>query len=183
MREARGELFDQLDADAICITTNGYIKASGENVMGRGCAGEAAKRWPMLPKVVGEMLALHGNVVRKLTAGRRGLGDGITLMGAPVPYHVVMFPVKPDRVVNAPANLVKHMVNRIRGYWAPGWAAKADLDIIARSAAHLAVLATTNHWTHVVIPRPGCGAGELLWTDVQPVLRAHLDDRFVIITR
>jgi hypothetical protein len=35
----------------------------------------------------------------------------------------------------------------------------------------------------VVLPRPGCGAGELDWTRfVRPALTALLDDRFVAIT-
>ena len=41
MKEIRGDLFTQ-EADTICITTNGFVKANGECVMGRGCAKQLA---------------------------------------------------------------------------------------------------------------------------------------------
>jgi hypothetical protein len=50
-------------ADAIVITTNGFVKRNGEAVMGRGCALEAAKKWPNLPKLLGEAILMNGNHV------------------------------------------------------------------------------------------------------------------------
>jgi len=79
MKEILGDLFEQKDADAICITTNGFIKRNGEAVMGRGCAREADERWKCA-KEVGDILKEYGNNVHILRHG--------------IPHTVVIFPVK-----------------------------------------------------------------------------------------
>jgi hypothetical protein len=63
------------------------------------------------------------------------------------------------------------------------WWEKADLDLIQRSAQQ------TVHWenqqdlpTTILLPRPGCGNGNLQWSDVKKVLEPILDDRFYIIS-
>jgi hypothetical protein len=58
-----------------------------------------------------------------------------------------------------------------------------DLRLIARSARELRALADLNGWQQVVVPRPGCGGGGLLWRDVKPFLAAELDARFIIISQ
>jgi O-acetyl-ADP-ribose deacetylase (regulator of RNase III) len=57
-----------------------------------------------------------------------------------------------------------------------------DLRLIARSALELSALATSEGWTTVALPRPGCGGGGLAWSEVRPVIAPLLDDRFVIVT-
>ena len=37
-------------------------------------------------------------------------------------------------------------------------------------------------YERIVIPRPGCGAGERSWASIQEVLKPILDDRFFVIT-
>ena len=37
-------------------------------------------------------------------------------------------------------------------------------------------------WSKVLIPRPGCGYGELNWQDIKPLLESILDDRFISVT-
>jgi len=64
----------------------------------------------------------------------------------------------------------------------PGFLAKADLDIIVKSAKELVKLTDDEGYKSVVLPRPGCGAGELKWEDVKPHLEEIFDDRFFIIT-
>jgi hypothetical protein len=54
-------------ADVRVITTNGTVKKNGECVMGRGCALEAAKKLPGLPKVLGDLIKKNGNVPQRLT--------------------------------------------------------------------------------------------------------------------
>ena len=44
------------------ITTNGFVKNNGCAVMGRGCAKEAAQRYPNLPSLLGQALR-YGNQV------------------------------------------------------------------------------------------------------------------------
>ena len=61
-------------------------------------------------------------------------------------------------------------------------ATKQDIEIIKQSAYQLVELADSNPWNTIVLPRPGCGAGELSWEQVEPVLANILDDRFKVIT-
>ena len=68
MKEIKGDLWDYYynvkHRDTyVCITTNGFIKKDGSAVMGKGCAAEAAKRFPDLPYVLGKHIRENGNVV------------------------------------------------------------------------------------------------------------------------
>lgn len=67
---------------------------------------------------------------------------------------------------------VKHVYNE-----------RADLELIARSAAELVALTEKEGWTAVVLPRPGCNNGRRSWvTEVRPILLPVLDDRFTVVT-
>lgn len=46
-----------------CITTNGFVKRNGACVMGRGCAREAAEKYPRLPFELGYKIQTKGNNV------------------------------------------------------------------------------------------------------------------------
>lgn len=62
MFEQRGNLWSyHNEGHWICITTNGFVKKNGECVMGRGCAKEAAERYPELPKLLGQQIKKLGN--------------------------------------------------------------------------------------------------------------------------
>lgn len=50
-------------ADFRVITTNGSVRKDGCAVLGRGCAREAATKFPALPRMLGEMLQRSGNRV------------------------------------------------------------------------------------------------------------------------
>lgn len=63
MIEIYGNLWDYCNNDhVICITTNGFVKANGCGVMGRGCALEATKKFPGITKVLGSCIRKNGNV-------------------------------------------------------------------------------------------------------------------------
>jgi O-acetyl-ADP-ribose deacetylase (regulator of RNase III) len=62
MLEAKADLWEY-PAEYRVITTNGFVKDDGKAVMGRGCAKEAAKKYPRLPKWLGIVLLNHGNHV------------------------------------------------------------------------------------------------------------------------
>lgn len=62
MIKTRGNIWTY-NADWIIITTNGFIKKNGEAVMGRGVAYQAKKKFPELPKMLGDYLKSKGNHV------------------------------------------------------------------------------------------------------------------------
>ncbi len=169
MKTIIGNLWDQQGADALVITTNGFVKANGECVMGRGCAKEAVERFPGISKHLGALLGVHGNRVLRLVS-----------KSCP---HIVSFPVKPVSEPYDGTNAVAHMAKTfVEGQMVPGWACKARIEIILRSAHELVAMTDKFGWQRVVLPYPGCGAGELSWDDVGPLLAAILDDRFEAIT-
>jgi len=167
MQEIVGDLFSHNadGPDAICITTNGCVSSQGALTMGRGCAGEAKARWPGIQMTAGEMVKNQGNNVFLLTVVDREVNDGaIQLpkrMGWPalvVPYHILTFPTKHH------------------------WKDPSDIKLIDKSCQQVRRLADEMTLRSVVIPRPGCGLGQLTWDEVRPVCEKYLDDRFFIIT-
>lgn len=82
MIEIFGDLWT-VRAEARCITTNGVVNASGRAVMGRGCAREAAERFPGLALSFGRLLRLNGNHVLLLDT----LPDGSMLFSFPVKHR------------------------------------------------------------------------------------------------
>jgi hypothetical protein len=63
VRELVGELWTYHGRVPVGITTNGLITRAGLAVMGRGCAAEAARRWPALRRELGARLRHGGNHV------------------------------------------------------------------------------------------------------------------------
>lgn len=134
--EQGSDLWEQ-EADALVITTNGFVKKNGRAVMGRGVALQAAQRWPDLPSELGALIRERGNHVMDLKrvglvrTNEETLGGWITTL--------VSFPVKQN------------------------WWEVARPDLIVRSAKELVAMADRFGWKNVAMPRPGCGNGQLLW--------------------
>jgi hypothetical protein len=169
MIEVYGNLWDYT-SDARVITTNGFIKHDGSCVMGRGCAKEAATRYPQFPSVLGARIKQNGNVVMGFTFGNDEL---------------ITFPVKGvgEKCCPNKSNVVSHMQKQFKAdQWVPGWALKANMGIIRHSCEQLMHYVHNHNYSRVVMPRPGCGAGELLWSEVKMVLESYLDDRIHVIT-
>lgn len=144
MIEVTGDLWI-FPADLRVITTNGFVKKNGEAVMGRGCAKEAALKWPDLPLKLGYSITQSGNHVFYLIE------------------ELCSFPVKHN------------------------WWEKADKELIERSARELLDFidyraAFDQPFKSILLPRPGCGNGQLDWKDVKPIIEPILDDRFYVIT-
>ena len=168
MREAKGNMLD-MDCDALVITTNGFVKSNGECVMGRGIAKQISQALPWIAGELGNKLNTLGNVPHVL-----GQHNNVDL---------VSFPVKPRSVKFDGSNAVGHALSRFRvGESVPGFYAKADPQLIVESARKLVQLTDQMNWKTVLVPRFGCGAGELSWTDIRPLVEPILDDRFIACT-
>lgn len=171
MQEIRGNLWNPpIKFDAICITTNGFVKTNGEAVMGRGCAKEAASKYPGLSKLLGDQILKSGNQVYVFER---------------LSFKLISFPVKCVEAICLPdkSNVVKHMQSKFMpGNTVPGWACKADNKIICKSAQELVRIVNACNLKSIILPRPGCGAGELEWNCIRKLLSSVLDDRFHCIT-
>jgi hypothetical protein len=155
MIEQYGNIW-QLKGDAICITTNGFVKKNGEAVMGAGIAKEAAKQFPHLPKLLGNTIKVRGN---HLAVFFNEISHYNGEEGAISNQDIVSFPVKHN------------------------WFEKADMELIRRSARELMKWADQlPHWERVLLPRPGCGNGKLDWSDVKREIEPILDDRISVVT-
>lgn len=143
MIDVTGDLWTY-PADFRVITTNGTIKGTRHAVLGRGCAREAAQRYPRLAGLLGRRIAQRGNIVHFFSDLE--LGDRVGLFTFPV----------------------KHQ-----------WYEKADPALIAQSVAQFAgqLLPSATY----VMPRPGCGNGQLFYSDVRPLL-LDLPDNVHVIT-
>lgn len=62
------------------------------------------------------------------------------------------------------------------------WREKADLKLIRKSTLALEKLAKNSPDYVFVLPRPGCGNGQLRWRDVKPLL-VDLPDNVLVIHR
>jgi hypothetical protein len=59
---------------------------------------------------------------------------------------------------------------------------KADKELIINSSLELARIAADNTWDIFLLPRPGCGNGQLKWTEVKPLIEHILPDNVWVIT-
>ena len=85
-------------ADFRVITTNGSLKKDGSAVMGRGCAREAALKYPKLPKLLGAALRRRGNRVHFFAREETGAPEG--LFTFPV-KHLWMEPADPTLIMES----------------------------------------------------------------------------------
>lgn len=131
--------------DVLCLTTNGFVKANGQCVMGRGIALEATHKYPNIQTRLGDLIRTHGNRCFRL-------------------YHDT------NLNVDIVSFVVKH-----------NWWENADIALIRKSCIEVTEMADKFGWKSILIPRPGCGNGHLSYSDVEPILKELLDDRFAIV--
>lgn len=62
------------------------------------------------------------------------------------------------------------------------WKCDADIQLIKRSAQELVTLLKDNPAKRVLLTRPGCGNGNLQWSDVKIVVQdIFTDNKFIIV--
>lgn len=64
------------------------------------------------------------------------------------------------------------------------WKQNSNLNLIEQSAKELVKLMNNSNFslcTRILLPRPGCSNGNLKWKDVKPILKRHLDSRFIVV--
>lgn len=61
------------------------------------------------------------------------------------------------------------------------WKEKADLDLIIKSSQYMMDEADRFRAESILLPKPGCGNGQLDWEVIKILLKDILDDRFTII--
>jgi hypothetical protein len=176
--------------DAILIPTNGFVTKKGEAVMGRGVAFQAKSRYPEIVTRLGKLLTLNRTRTKRDPQGLEPWNIPYLLISTYLEGKhrlcLFSFPVKP--VIVWSDNINTHIITRYRntqpGLSIPGWQAKADIRLIKRSAKIIRQLVDSNVGLNkLLVPKPGCGNGELEWKTVFSVLEEFFDDRFVIINR
>lgn len=64
------------------------------------------------------------------------------------------------------------------------WRDKSSITLIKRSAELIINLCERNNVSKCFLVPPGCGHGGLDWlTEVEPILKGILDDRFIVVIR
>ena len=162
-------IFDNIGkCSGICITTNGFVKSNGRCVMGRGIALSARDTFKNIDLELGKLIYKHGNICQPIRF----------IKGT----YLIAFPVKTvGEIMSEDTLLVSHHIGRFRpGDFVPGFALKADLKTIERSATQLMNMVNTYSWNKVLMTKPGCFNGGLDWDVVKPVLDTILDERVEI---
>jgi hypothetical protein len=161
-------------ADALCITTNGSLKAGGELVMGRGIALDAAQRFPGMALHLGRQVRQNGNKTQVVMGTTVPMGT---------PTALVALPTKPGDVrVKTTEEVMPQFRSQVRsGQMVQGWKMFSTLPLITRSLTELNQLADEHKWQSIVLPPPGAGNGGLDLNMVVGLCKEMLDDRFTMV--
>ncbi len=167
MKEIKKDLFECIydpGVDAICITTNAnYSPVSGLACMGGGCAYEAARRWPEVPKRLGMLL--------------KKFGSNIPFVIGAVDQEGAHMELRPTLVRDKQYKCLIFSFPTINNL-----GTGANLQLIKQSATIMADYATQMELKGIVIGRPGAGIGGLQWSEVRDAIAPILDDRFTIVS-
>lgn len=154
MFTAKQNLWD-CHAELTCVTTNGTVMKDGRLCMGGGSAGEAARYFPGIDKVLGEEVTRIGNHVIHLDF------PIMSKLVGPYPLDIPNLASFPTKV-------------EVTDQY-------SDLILIQQSCEELVKLVDVYDYKKIAIPAPGIGIGGLKWELVKPVLEDYLDDRFKIV--
>lgn len=106
MKETNGDLFALAKGGVLVVTTNGFVKKSGEAVMGRGCAKQLADAWPPVKTILGTHIHQKGNTVAVLL-GAGEIKDSTY-------KAVVSFPVKHNWWEQADLSLIEASAKQLK---------------------------------------------------------------------
>src|SRR5690349_5902410 len=135
-------------ADIRVVPTNGTYRRDGRAVMGAGVAKQCVERYPGIDRELGTMLRVHGSKTR------------IIYKYADEWEFIVAFPTKEYFKNNSDLLLIEHSAHQLVKL-VDEW----EKDYCCKPAG-------------VVMPRVGCGCGQLDWqSQVKPRLSTILDDR------
>lgn len=166
MKEIKKDLFECIsdqDVDAICITTNGHYTKGGLAVMGGGCAGEAAKRWPEVPRRLGKMLKTFMSNIPYVIGAVNENGDHLELTKELMDQRQYKCLIFSFPTIN----------NLVDG---------SNIQLIKQSATIMMDYANRYTLKQIILGRPGVGIGGLMWSDVKPEIEKILDDRFIVVS-
>ena len=107
MKEISGNMFSLVYlkfADAICVTTNGFVKKNGRAVMGAGVALQARKIFKGLDLDLGRLIKKNGNIVQIIRSE--------TIYNKRLP--VVSFPVKHNWWEKADLELIRKSLEQLQ---------------------------------------------------------------------
>ena len=153
MIEKTGDIWTS-GADWICITTNGFVKKDGRAVMGRGIALQATKKMPFVAALLGKKIHENGNIVQSIGTSYGDYHTGFS--------HMVSFPTKNDWHEDSKMELIKKSCHQLRSMF-------NEIPPVGQRGMRIA------------IPRPGCGNGKLIWSNVKPVIEEILvEDNFEV---
>jgi hypothetical protein len=163
-KEFYGNIFDKIGiADAICIPTNNFVTKNGLNVMGKGLALQAREKFPDIDKNIGLALSKFGSAPH------------IVYQVSNTKTRIMTFPTKPNHVIvnKNKSNIVFHARKLYNPKdKAPGYHAISSLSLIEQSAYTIEHITKILQWNYIVIPKVGCGNGNLDWEEeVKPLLQ------------
>lgn len=168
-------------ADAVCITTNGFVKNSGLAIMGAGNAKQAKDRFPGVERNYGSLLKREGHKVQVIPGTQTNLLDAVQTALVAFPTKPVMWRIRNTTDLSHVLPAYRHQFNI--GHEVPGWMCFSSRRLIEASAGQLFRLACEQNWQSIILPCPGVGNGGLHMSEVMPILEAYLDDRFTMVYR
>lgn len=166
MKEAKKDLFEMIfdsETDAICLTTNGQYNRYGHAIMGGGCAGIAAEKWPELPRNLGKCLKVFGSNIPYIIGATDDDGNYLK------PDHEMIKDKKFKCLIFSFPT-----INRL--------ADGGNLQLVKQSATIMKDHADHYKLKKIVCPRPAVGIAGLEWSDVKKEIEDILDDRFLIVS-
>ena len=165
MQELTGDIWELATRyDGIVIPTNIGWKSDGKNVMGRGLARQASRRWPELPEVYGKFCMTYRDAT-PIMLYRPPNGRWCDML--------LLLPVKP--------------LDQKQPYLS--WRQPACLNLITKSIMALGNFASQYtqpsgegtvmpfiepNSSRILVPSVGCGNGGLDESSVLPLLCEHL---------